>query len=190
MYSIIGIAGTLASGKDTVAHYLVKKYGFMHVSTGDIIRDEIRNRGLEINRSEEFAVGTNMRTKNGPAILSKIAIERYENSIQKQVGVAISGIRNPAEGELILSKGGIVIFVDADPKTRFNRLQARGRIGAEVSFRQFMENEEKELSSNNPASQNINMMRVIATYVVKNDGTEEELFNQIDAIAKDSLNSN
>jgi dephospho-CoA kinase len=186
MYSIIGIAGTLASGKDTVAHYIVKKYGFMHVSTGDIIRDEIRNRGLEVNRSEEFTVGTDMRTKNGPAILSKMAIERYESSIQKQVGVAISGIRNPAEGELILSKGGIVIFVDADPKTRFIRLQARGRIGAEVTFSQFIENEKKELNSNNPASQNINRMRILATHVVKNDGTEEELYAKINQILAQS----
>lgn len=35
---IIGLAGTFASGKDTVAHKLVEDFGYTHVSTGDMVR--------------------------------------------------------------------------------------------------------------------------------------------------------
>ena len=38
-YPIIGIAGTLATGKDTVAEYLAEQFGYTHVSTGDIVRE-------------------------------------------------------------------------------------------------------------------------------------------------------
>ena len=35
---IIGLSGTFASGKDTLAHHLVQVYNFMHISTGDMVR--------------------------------------------------------------------------------------------------------------------------------------------------------
>lgn len=36
--------GPPGSGKGTQAKHLVKNYGFMHLSTGDILREEIRNK--------------------------------------------------------------------------------------------------------------------------------------------------
>ena len=36
--------GPPGSGKGTQAKHLVKNYGFVHLSTGDILREEIRNK--------------------------------------------------------------------------------------------------------------------------------------------------
>ena len=35
---IIGLAGTFASGKDSLARALEEKFGICHISTGDIVR--------------------------------------------------------------------------------------------------------------------------------------------------------
>lgn len=37
------LVGPPGSGKGTQAKHLVKSYGFSHLSTGDILREEIRN---------------------------------------------------------------------------------------------------------------------------------------------------
>ena len=39
----IGVTGTLGSGKDTLAAYLVSK-GFEHISLSDLIREELKKK--------------------------------------------------------------------------------------------------------------------------------------------------
>jgi len=51
-FPIIGIGGTNASGKDTVAQMLVKKYGWQYVSLSDLLRDELKSRGESITRKK------------------------------------------------------------------------------------------------------------------------------------------
>lgn len=46
--------GPPGSGKGTQSMHLVKKFGFVHISTGDILREEIKN-GTALGRlAEEF----------------------------------------------------------------------------------------------------------------------------------------
>ena len=46
MAMILGITGTIRSGKDTAANYLVSK-GFTHYSLSDYIRKVVREQGLD-----------------------------------------------------------------------------------------------------------------------------------------------
>jgi adenylate kinase len=41
------IAGPPASGKGTQCEYIVKKFGVVHISTGDALRDQVR-KGTEL----------------------------------------------------------------------------------------------------------------------------------------------
>ena len=50
----IVIFGAPGSGKGTQSDLLIKKYGFEHISTGDVLRSEIKN-GTELgNTAKSF----------------------------------------------------------------------------------------------------------------------------------------
>ena len=46
----IVIFGAPGSGKGTQSDLLIKKYGFGHISTGDVLRNEIKN-GTELGKT-------------------------------------------------------------------------------------------------------------------------------------------
>lgn len=46
---VIGIIGGPGSGKGTQCEKLVKKYNFTHISTGDLMRDEVK-RDTEVGK--------------------------------------------------------------------------------------------------------------------------------------------
>jgi dephospho-CoA kinase len=73
---VIGIAGTLSSGKDTLAEYLVENYGYTHVSTGDMVRAEAMKRFGNIERPTLQIVGPALRAESGAGVLVAKALEQ------------------------------------------------------------------------------------------------------------------
>jgi len=61
---IIGITGTDGGGKGTVVEYLVEKKGFVHCSARALWVDEIKKRGLEVNRANMRIVANDLRAKH------------------------------------------------------------------------------------------------------------------------------
>ena len=57
----IGITGTLGAGKGTIVDYLVKSRGFEHYSVRAFITEEIKRRGLPVNRDSMTQVGNDLR---------------------------------------------------------------------------------------------------------------------------------
>ena len=49
---IIGLTGPYCSGKDTIAEYISREYGYIHYSLSDVIREMMR--GLSIELIREF----------------------------------------------------------------------------------------------------------------------------------------
>ncbi len=60
---LVGLSGTLGAGKDTAAQYLVAKHGFMHVSTGDVLRSEATRQGRNHKRATLIEIGVELREK-------------------------------------------------------------------------------------------------------------------------------
>jgi dephospho-CoA kinase len=44
---VIGLMGRIGSGKGTVANVMRGEFGFRVVTMGDLVREEVRGRGLE-----------------------------------------------------------------------------------------------------------------------------------------------
>ena len=76
---IIGITGTLGAGKGTVADYLVKERGFKHLSVREYLIEEIKKRGLAVNRDNMVLVANDLRVKFGPGY---IAEQLYEKAVE------------------------------------------------------------------------------------------------------------
>lgn len=169
---ILGLAGTFASGKDTVANYLEAEHNFTHVSTGDLIRQEVRGRGQSTDRDNLVAVGNELRQEFGSGVL----VERAIMGNISAANLVISGIRAIGEGQAVKDNGGKLVFIDASSESRYNRLKSRGRIGDETSLDDFISHETRELTSEKDSNQNILGVRRIADIELFNDKGQDELF--------------
>jgi dCMP deaminase len=175
---IIGLTGKNGAGKTAVSDYL-KSRGFDYYSLSDEIRAEIRRRGLDITREVLIEVGNELREQSGPGVLA----ERILRNLANGQNYVIDSIRNPQEVEALRQRSDFTLLaVEADQAMRFERSRARAREGAAQTLRQFVEEEARELSSENPANQQLNATRQKADLVVNNDGTLEELHRELDKL--------
>ena len=144
---IIGLTGKNAAGKGEVAEYL-KKRGFEYHSLSDEIREEVRQRGREITRGLLIETGNELRTKYGPGVLAERVLERLE----QDRNYVIDSIRNPGEvAALRRRKDFVLLAVEADAASRFERSRIRSREGAAQTLEEFAIEEARELESGDAA---------------------------------------
>lgn len=174
---VVGISGTFASGKDTLAEYLVKKFGYHHVSSSDMIRKVAQERYGSIERPILRKTGIELRNENGSGVLAEKALEAYSRPI------IISGIRTVGEAQAIKNTDGVMVFVDADRRLRYERMQKRARDDeSKISFEEFISREEEESSNNDESSQNLSAVMQESDIILSNSGSIDEFLSQ--AIAK------
>lgn len=182
---IIGLTSFIGAGKTTVGDYLVKK-GFVFYSLSDVIREEIRSRGLEITRDKLVEVGNELRKKYGSSVLADRIIEKISKELKKnKKNYVIDSIRNPAEIIALRKvKDFKLLFVDAPIEIRFKRIVERQREKDPVLFEDFKKAEEREMKSKDSSSQQLLKCKQMADAVIVNDSTVEALYNKIDKIIK------
>ncbi len=182
---IIGITGTLGAGKGTIVEYLVSKKGFLHFSVRAFVTEEIEKRGLEVNRDSMVMVANDMRAKHGPAYMAEALFEKAAVSGKNCI---IESIRTPAEVEILKQKSTFHLFaVDARPEIRYKRIRVRGSETDKVSYQDFLDNEEREMSSTDPNHQNIHKCIEKADFVFNNDKNISDLHKQLDRVLNEIL---
>ena len=172
---IIGLSGTLAAGKDTVADYLVEKEGFGHISLSAVLREVATEKGIEITMENLTKLGNSLKTEYSADYL----VERAKKEADFRYDIVVSSIRQPEEiKNLKREKDFFMIFVDADIKIRFKRLVKRGRAGDVGKFEKFEEQEKKQLDGQS-GGMNLGKCRKMADYIIVNNGTIEEFKDEI-----------
>lgn len=171
---VVGIAGTLLSGKDTLANFLETQQGFLHMSTSDMLRAEKKrvygdSPEALLTRGDPFA--NNLRKERGAGILVELA---YKELIKtKQSKIVISGIRSIGEVEKLHELGGKLFYIDADAKLRYQRAADRNRdIQDNQTFEEFVAQESVETENIDPADKNIQnlpAMKQLADHVLYNN---------------------
>lgn len=178
---IIGITGTNGAGKGTVVDYLVKRKGFAHYSARDFIVEELLRRGMPVERNAMREVGNELREAHGPGYVVE---ELHKKAAQNGGNAVIESIRTAGEAEVIKEKGIVLWAVDADKRARYERSVLRGSSTDHVTLEQFIELEDREMQSDDPAKQNIHKVMQMADVVLTNDSTQDELFAQVEAALK------
>jgi dephospho-CoA kinase len=136
---LIGVAGTFASGKDSIAHYLSDHYGYTHPSTSELVRSVAMKERGSVERDVLHDVANEYRQTKGPAIFVEMALDSPRPTI-------ITGLRSLGEAKAIRAAGGIVVFVDAPIELRFERMKKRDRDQeTQLTLEQFKQRERKEL---------------------------------------------
>jgi dCMP deaminase len=175
----LGFTGPNASGKGEAIKYLVENKKFTAFSLSDVLREEAKKRGLEATRDNLIAIGNELRAKDGPGVLAKMAVAKITNMPQ----AVIDSIRNPFEIEELKKslKNFRLIGVNADVKIRFQRASKRGRPGDGGTLEEFMKKEEKENSSDEKAQQ-LNKCLEQADIRIDNSGEVYDLKKKLDKI--------
>lgn len=167
---IIGLAGTNGSGKDTVAQILSEDYGFFVVSATEMLEDELKKRGLAFERENKRKVGNEWREELGLSAIVDKAIEQAESGGSSKL--VVGSLRHPAEAQKVKELDGIVVWVDADPHKRYERIQQnnRGRVEDKKTFEQFLQEEQDEMHSTGSAAEIVGAeVKEIADVFIENN---------------------
>jgi dephospho-CoA kinase len=176
---IIGLAGTNGSGKDTVGHILADKDGYLFISVTDLLREEALKRQLEPSRENLRMISAEWRRQTGhPGVLVDKAWDKFRQTAGTYKGVVMASMRHPGEADRIHELGGIMIWIDADPRIRYDRIQAhiadRGRAAEDIkTFEQFQAEEAAEMNQSGDAA-TLNMSAVkdrCDEFIMNNDNS-------------------
>lgn len=184
--NIIGLSGTNGAGKDAAGHTLALKHNYLFISVTDLLREEAKRREIAPDRENLRMISAEWRRQYGLGVLIDRAYDHYKQLEEKYAGLAVSSLRNPHEADRIHELGGIVVWVDANPKTRYERIQAnlasRGRTVEDAkTFEQFLVEEEIEMHTppgGDAANLDMAGVKQRADLVLLNDGTNLEQFEQ------------
>jgi len=181
---IIGLAGTLNAGKDSLGDMLAERHGYLHMSTSDMLREIKRQHFGDtpealLTRNDPFVI--QLRAKSKPGFLVDGVFAEWEKLKDRYPGGFVaSAIRAKSEAERIHELGGIIVFVDADPEIRYKRSQIRQRDANESgkSFEEFMATELSEINvdPNDKFVQNLTAMRDMADIIILNNDDNIDKF--------------
>ncbi|XP_025408349.1 adenylate kinase isoenzyme 1 [Sipha flava] len=122
----IWILGGPGSGKGTLCDKIVTKYGFTHISTGDLLRDEV-NTGSE--RGQELV----KIMKEGALVPTSVVMELLNEKIKSKVatskGFLIDGYprekKQGEEFEIAIKPVDMVLYLESKDETMVQRLLKR-----------------------------------------------------------------
>lgn len=174
---IIGITGTIGSGKDTLMELLKNEYGFKHYSVRQYLTEKLEEEGVELNRTAMTHLANTLREENHPAYI----IEQLFLKAKEEGGNAvIESIRTPGEVEFLKEHSDFYLFaVDADPNLRYERVQERKSATDRVDFNTFMAEEQREMNNAEPHMQNIAACVRLASYKFRNNATIDMFYKKV-----------
>lgn len=174
---VIGLVGTLSSGKGTFADYLTSK-GFVYYSLSDSLRDIATKLKLPHERDTLADIGNTLRERFGNDILARGAKRMVEDSDKDFV---IDSIRNPAEVELLKQElNAYIVGIITSPERAFQFMEERNRPGDPQTWEEFIEVYERDLGITSPKhGLQIGSCLQLADVVVQNDGTRPDLESKI-----------
>jgi len=179
----IVIFGAPGSGKGTQSDLLIEKYGLKHVSTGDILRFEIKG-GSALGKTAEQYIS------KGQLVPDEIMIEMLEDLIRKNLdkkGFIFDGFpRTLPQGEALdnkLKKNGLditsVLSLEVKDEELIDRLLKRGQLsgrsddnGHTIKSRLHVYHQQTEPLKEYYAKQN-------KLVCIPGEGAIEEVFNSI-----------
>ena len=178
---IIGLVGETGSGKDTVAHYLKRRYDVQLLRFSLPLKktlDLFFNKSSKKDQSWLYSV---FKERFGEDVLHQ-GVRRY---VEQHDGLmCVNGMRMMKDLDFIRSfKNNYVVYVTADQELRWKRVVGRGE---KSDDRQSLEDFQK-FESTAETEKNIPAIGAKADFVIKNDGTMDDLLWQVDDAMKEIL---
>ena len=176
---IFGLVGTFAAGKGTVATYFKKNHGAVGYRFSDSLRDALDIFGLENSRENLQGISTVLRERFGENLLARAMAKRVQETDDQLI--IIDGVRRLTDIENLRSIPGFALIkITADPKLRHQRYVKRNENAGDdqLTYEQFLEKQNEE------ADKQIPEVMQTADLTIDNNGTFEQLYEQVEAILK------
>lgn len=173
---ILGLTGRNASGKGEAAEFLKSK-GFFYYSLSDVIREELKQRELELTRENLILTGRELRSRFGNGYLAEQILAR----IDSDKNYVVDSIRHPDE---VATFRGLPRFyllaITATPEVRFDRIKQRGRESDPTDLEEFIRLEQREAVRKTDEGQDLDATESEADFTVENN---DQLANLEDKVA-------
>ncbi len=171
MLCVIGPSG---AGKSTVAAYLHRKYGYIHIEASEYMMSryyDAKCRGALLR-----FVDRTFREQGKDVIAHDVLRSREEHGWDPTKTV-VSGFRTVEEIALVTTTVGdtLLLGIDAHPEVRFQRSLTRRRPGATSDYAKFLAKDMHEW-----AWGLADLMGHVVPHVLSNDGTFTQLFTSVD----------
>lgn len=177
----VGLAGTLGAGKDTGAEHLAQEHGYLHVSTGDLLRNAARSKGLDTDRNTLIQLGIDLRAEYGSqgALVIKASELWQEDAEHYPGGCVVTGMRAIGEAQEVIALGGTLFFVEASVEGSHSRIASRRRDDeAAQTLEQFKTHWMLEMhgDTDDPTRPNLGAIKKISHFVLRNDSDTPESY--------------
>jgi len=173
---VIAVTGMPGSGKSTVARVIARRLGYPLLVMGDVVREEVARRGLELTVHNIEEVAKRLRELRGPGAIAELIVEKAR-ALNTQ-GVVVDGVRSLDEVKVLSSLGRVyIVAVHSPPNLRFQRMISRGREGDVSSPEEFRFRDEANLRLG------IGDVIALADYMIVNNSTLEKLIEEAERVA-------
>ncbi|MCX5848749.1 MAG: hypothetical protein NTW65_04810 [Deltaproteobacteria bacterium] len=168
------IVGMPAAGKN-IARLYAGSRDMVYYSTGDIVRTEVKMRGLEVDAVTTSEVSDDMRGEDGMGV-TRLALEEILKT-GAEAGF-LEGMRSWQEIELIRERAdGLVVAVLTPRSLRLERICSRGR--DDDSPQNFDDRDQREIAYGTA------IPIALADAYILNTGTMDDAMEQLDAIVQE-----
>jgi hypothetical protein len=162
---------------------LVERYNFFFASATDMLGDGLIERGWPVDRHHKAKLSTEWRKQYGMGAVVDHGLELFKPHMAKYDGFVVGSLRHPGEVDRIHELGGTVVWVDADPRIRYDRIQAGSRGHKKAAednktFEEFLAEQQAEMQhhSGDKATLNIGAVKASADVLLINNGDDVQAF--------------
>ena len=134
---------------------------------------------MPVNRDTLTAIANSLRAKHGPSFVIE---ELFREACRQDGHAVIESIRTPGEIDALSRHPAFhLLAVDADPRIRYQRIKRRNSETDQISYQEFLSNEEREMHTSDPNKQNLSACISRADYTILNNGDLMQLHEQTEA---------
>ncbi len=165
---VVGLVGMPGSGKSVVVE-TAQERGYDVVIMGDVVREETRRRGLELNPRNIGIVMLDLRKTGGAGVIAEKCIPLIQTRESRKI--IVDGLRSLEEADVFRNHfpSFTLVAVHASPETRFSRLNMRRRSDDPDGWEVFRERNMRELGVG------LGNAVAMAEYMVINENNKKEV---------------
>jgi dephospho-CoA kinase len=177
---ILGLVGRRGAGKGSVARLLDERYGARVVRFSAILEDILTRLSIEKTRAHFVTLSETLRHAFGEDILQRALL--HEISEDTHNIIVLDGVRRIDDlSSLQTQKNFHLLSIESSLELRYARMKQRSEKVGEAQ----MSLEEFETLEQAPTERTIAEVEQLAWRRIQNNGTLEQLTEQLDGVLKD-----
>lgn len=179
---IIAVVGMAGSGKTEAIEYLQEKFHWPKVYFGDVVFDEMKKVGLEMNQDNERETRERLRKEEGMGVCAKRSLDKIQQAQKQSDVVLVESLYSWEEYKIMKRAFGDafqVVAVFASPALRFSRLQNRP-VRPLKTFEEFEKRDWTEIEGTDKGGP-----IAVADHTILNEQSLNELHAQLDGVLEE-----